>query len=196
MDAAAASFPFAYEASLRRYLLLYLEALPAGPQLSELLRGIADRAPETVAFLVSLNQQLYQRIAYRVRLEPGVQAPEITLETGSGSCRDSAWLLVQLLRHLGLATRFVSGYLIQLQSDSAPATKADHDRADLHAWAEVYLPGAGWVGLDPTSGLLAGAGHIPLSATPEPAESAPITGTVAACEVSFEHHIEVSRLKP
>ena len=193
----AEEYPFAYEARQRDELAPYLEKQPLTPLFERYLDGIPRAKMRSVTFLVELNQKLASEIKYLIRLEPGVQTPEETLQKGSGSCRDSGWLLVQMLRHLGLAARFVSGYLIQLTADvkslDGPSGPAK-DFTDLHAWAEVYLPGAGWVGLDPTSGLFAGEGHLPLSCTPEPASAAPVTGTLDPCEVEFTHEMSVSRI--
>ncbi len=197
LEPSAESFPLQYDHALDRELAPYREMEPAGPRLQRLLTEI-DRTPRpTVEFLVALNRTLHQAVDYVIRMEPGIQPCDETLALGRGSCRDSAWLLVQLLRHLGLAARFVSGYLIQLVADMAaldgPSGTA-RDFADLHAWAEVYLPGAGWVGLDPTSGLLAGEGHIPLACTPEPASAAPIVGRVGECKAEFSFHMSVERV--
>ncbi|MBX3414178.1 MAG: transglutaminase family protein [Pirellulales bacterium] len=197
VESSADEFPFVYEPWLARELRPYLETEPVGPQLSTLLASIDRRRRNTVDFLVDLNQRLQEAIQYTIRLEPGVQTCEETLARASGSCRDSAWLLVQILRNLGLAARFVSGYLIQLVPDVKPLdgpAGAPQDFTDLHAWTEVYVPGAGWIGFDPTSGLLAGEGHIPLACTPEPASAAPITGAVEKCECEFHHTMSVSRV--
>ncbi|MFM7532850.1 MAG: DUF2126 domain-containing protein, partial [Rubrivivax sp.] len=197
LEPVAERWPFAYEAGLTQDLLPYLACGPLTPRLEALVKSVPREEVGTVDFLVALNQRLQQEIRYLIRLEPGVQAPERTLELGSGSCRDTGWLLVQVLRHLGLAARFVSGYLIQLEPDVKALdgpVGASHDFTDLHAWCEVYLPGAGWIGLDPTSGLLAGEGHIPLACTPEPASAAPVEGAVDRCEVSFSHEMAVTRV--
>jgi len=193
----AQHFPFNYEAGEARELAPYLTQLPATPRVASYLESIPREQASTIDFLVALNMRLSRDIRYLIRMEPGVQTPETTLSAASGSCRDSSWLLAQLLRHLGLATRFVSGYLIQLTPDvksldgpSGPAA----DFTDLHAWCEVYLPGAGWIGLDPTSGLLAGEGHIPLACTPEPSTAAPVSGLVAESEVEFTHTMKINRV--
>jgi uncharacterized protein (DUF2126 family) len=197
LEPEAETFPFSYDAGLGKELAPYLERLPAGPKLGAFLDTVDGRSQRTVDFLVALNRRLAQDVTYIIRLEPGVQAPEETLSLGSGSCRDSAWLLVQALRHLGLAARFVSGYLIQLTPDVKALdgpVGASADFTDLHAWAEVYLPGAGWIGLDATSGLMAGEGHIPLAATPNPQSAAPVSGAVDKCEVTFSHEMRVQRI--
>ena len=189
--------PFAYEAAEAVELAPYLVLEPATRLFADYLAGVARESTPTIDFLVALNRRVADDIRYLIRMEPGVQAPGETLRRAAGSCRDSGWLLVQLLRHLGLAARFVSGYLIQLKSDVTPLDGPPGpaaDFTDLHAWCEVYLPGAGWIGLDPTSGLLAGEGHIPLACTPEPSSAAPVSGAVDESEVEFEHHMTVARV--
>ncbi|MDJ0806660.1 MAG: transglutaminase family protein [Gammaproteobacteria bacterium] len=219
----AAHYPFQYESQLAKELTPYFEIKESGPLLNQLLDKIkqadlgkamtlADAQRETaesgeepepytgphiVHFLVELNQHLEKLIGYTIRLEPGIQSCEKTLHCKTGSCRDSGWLLVQILRHLGLAARFVSGYLIQLTADQKSLdgpSGPEVDFTDLHAWAEVFIPGAGWIGLDPTSGLFAGEGHIPLACTPDPTSAAPISGATDKCEVTFKFENKVSRI--
>jgi uncharacterized protein (DUF2126 family) len=197
LEPGAEQFPFQYAEPLAHDLRPYLARMPATPRFAAWLERIDRKPQRTVDFLVGLNQRLQREIRYLIRMEPGVQTPEQTLIQGSGSCRDSGWLLVQLLRHLGLAARFVSGYLIQLRPDVKALdgpSGAEADFTDLHAWCEVFLPGAGWIGLDPTSGLMAGEGHIPVACTPEPSSAAPVTGAVDECEVEFAHHMQVMRI--
>jgi uncharacterized protein (DUF2126 family)/transglutaminase-like putative cysteine protease len=197
LDKDAETFPFAYEPGLARDLRPYLETEAAGELFIRFLEGIDRRPRPTIDFLVAVNRMVQEHVGYVIRLEPGIQSCEETLGLRTGSCRDSAWLLVQLMRRLGLAARFVSGYLIQLAPDqkslSGPSGP-EHDFTDLHAWTEVYLPGAGWIGLDPTSGLLAGEGHIPLACSPDAASAAPITGGVDPCEVDFAHEMQITRI--
>jgi transglutaminase-like putative cysteine protease len=193
----AEKYPFCYEPTLERELAPFRQVPPAGPLLAAYLKTVNLSERRSIDFFVDLNQQLQHKVRYLIRMEPGVQSSEQTLTLDSGSCRDSAWLLVEILRHLGLAARFVSGYLIQLKPDLKPLEGQPGpgaDFTDLHAWTEVYLPGAGWVGLDPTSGLFAGEGHIPLAATPESSSAAPISGGVDECEVTFTHEMSVSRI--
>lgn len=192
-------FPFAYPAALAADLEPYLRPVgDAGELVREWVRVHRPRGRmRSIDGLVELNYALRNAVDYTVRMEPGVQTPEHTLRSGLGSCRDSAWLLVAILRELGLAARFVSGYLVQLTSDT-PALDGPSgpgaDFTDLHAWTEVYLPGAGWVGMDPTSGLFAGEGHIPLAATPHPGAAAPITGATGITEATLEFSNVVRRV--
>ena len=193
----AEHWPFDYDAELAQDLTIYRQPEPVTPA----LRAFLDRVPRdrvrSVDFVVNLNAQISGAVAYTIRMEPGVQTPEETLTSASGSCRDSSWLLVNALRHFGFAARFVSGYLIQLKPDlqalDGPSGTAV-DFTDLHAWAEVYLPGAGWVGLDPTSGLLTGESHIPLAATPHFRSAAPISGMASFAEVEFDFDMQVRRV--
>jgi uncharacterized protein (DUF2126 family) len=193
----AEKIPFTYTSEEQRELAPYLVKLPLSPKFEAYLATIKRTPRPAVDFLVEINQRLSTDIRYLIRMEPGVQTPEETLVNASGSCRDSAWLLVQLLRHLGLAARFVSGYLIQLTADVKSLdgpSGTEVDFTDLHAWCEVYLPGAGWIGLDATSGLFAGEGHIPLACSPEPSSAAPISGGVDEAEVEFSHEMRVDRI--
>ncbi|MFC5738105.1 DUF2126 domain-containing protein [Sinirhodobacter huangdaonensis] len=200
VEESAEFWPFDYPEELRDDLSIYRTPEPEGPLLAQLLGTIDYSKTRTVDFLVALNARIARGINYTIRMEPGVQTPDETLALRSGSCRDSSWLLVQALRHLGFAARFVSGYLIQLKPDvvalDGPAG-TDHDFTDLHAWCEVFLPGAGWIGLDPTSGLLTGESHIPLAATPHFRNAAPIVGGFSAIgtpEVSFDFDMKIKRV--
>ena len=193
----ADSFPFIYPEELRDELSPCLVTEPVGPRLKEYLAAVPRERRNTVDFLVELNQHLQRQIRYLIRMEAGVQTPEETLTNASGSCRDTAWLLVQILRNLDMPARFVSGYLIQLKHDLKALdgpSGTEQDFTDLHAWTEVYVPGAGWIGLDPTSGLLCGEGHLPVAATPHYRSAAPITGGVDFAEVMFSFEMNVSRI--
>ena len=200
VEPTAETYPFAYAPGLAKELIPFLETAAAGPRLSAWLdafRATIKPGDNTVIMLVRLNQQLQKEIRYLVRMEPGVQEPDSTLERACGSCRDSGWLLVQIMRHLGIAARFASGYLIQLAADQKPLdgpAGPERDFTDLHAWAEAYLPGAGWIGFDPTSGLLAGEGHLPLACTADPGSAAPVIGFTDVSKVDFKFSMQVTRV--
>ena len=197
LEPAAETYTFEYDDWLEKELRPYLEVEALGPRLRQYLESVDRSEMQSVNFLVALNQRLQSEIQYVIRLEPGIQTCEETLALRSGSCRDSAWLLVQILRRLRLAARFVSGYLIQLKPDVKPLEGPEgpeQDFTDLHAWTEVYLPGAGWVGLDPTSGLFAAEGHLPVAATPDPNSASPISGSVDRSNVEFHHTMSIKRI--
>ncbi len=194
----ADTYPFQYDPVLKKELGPYLDTNEAGPNLKKWIEeNKIESGIKTVDFLVHLNQKLFESVNYNIRMEAGVQTCEETLTSLTGSCRDSGWLLVQILRHLGIAARFVSGYLVQLSSDVKSLdgpSGPEEDFTDLHAWAEAYVPGAGWIGLDPTSGLFASEGHIPLSCTPDFSSAAPVSGATDVTEVTFEFENKVFRI--
>jgi uncharacterized protein (DUF2126 family)/transglutaminase-like putative cysteine protease len=197
VEDSAETFPFDYPADIADDLVIYRTPDPSGPLLAAFVASVSREPLRTIDFIVGLNARLAAEIGYVIRMEPGVQTPEETLAVGKGSCRDTSWLLVQVARHLGLAARFVSGYLIQLKPDLIAVdgpVGATQDFTDLHAWAEVYLPGAGWIGLDPTSGLLTGESHVPLAATPHYRNAAPISGLASFAEVDFAFDMQVARV--
>lgn len=180
LESDATSFPFTYDGWLDSELAPYLRCATVGPLLADFLAQMPKSDDSTIDYIVELNRRVHDVVRYLIRMEPGVQTCEQTLGLGSGSCRDSAWLLVQVMRNMGLAARFVSGYLIQLKPDVKPLdgpAGTDQDFTDLHAWAEVYLPGAGWLGLDPTAGLLVSNQHLPVARSPLPEQAAPIRGS-------------------
>ncbi|HVK79236.1 MAG TPA: transglutaminase family protein [Verrucomicrobiae bacterium] len=196
LESYAETFPFTYESDLKKDLGPYLKVAKPSAELARYMETLPKQGP-TVPMLVALNQKLASDVSYLIRMEPGVQTPEDTLRLRAGSCRDTSWLLVQIARHLGLAARFVSGYLVQLKPDLKALdgpSGTDRDFTDLHAWAEIYLPGAGWIGFDPTSGLLCGEGHIPLAAAPHFQSAAPISGVADPAEVTFGFEMSITRL--
>src|SRR5438874_783344 len=194
----ATSFPFKYTDDLKTELAPYLATTEQGPLFASYLKDIPREADSTVNFLVELNAQLQKKVSYVIRMEPGIQTPEETLACGSGSCRDSAWLLIYIFRHLGLAARFVSGYLMQLSPDIDPVEgprAVESDFTDLHAWAEVYLPGAGWIGFYVTLVMLTGEGHFPVAATPHYRSAATISGSAGFANVEFGFEMNVRRIR-
>ncbi len=197
VEESAKYFPFKYDRLTKRELNPYLKTSRKGKLFSEWLNSIDRSKKITIDFLIDINQKINNMLKYNIRMQPGVQSCEVTLRKKSGSCRDFAWLLVQTLRHLGFGARFVSGYLVQLKADVKSLdgpSGPEEDFTDLHAWAEVYVPGAGWIGLDSTSGLLAGEGHIPLACTPSFEGAAPVTGTTDICKTVFSYENTVKRI--
>src|ERR1700693_1578188 len=190
-------YPFEDAPELAKDLEPYRSVEPAGPLLQTFLGKPPRETRATIGFLVDLNRRVRNEIEYVTRLDPGVQTCEQTLEKRTGSCRDSAWLLVQILRHLGIAARFVSGYLIQLAAEESTLegpSGPETDSADLHAWAEAFLPGAGWIGFDPTSGLFGGEAHLPHDSPPKVSKTAPKGKSVEPANVDFSYSMSIRRL--
>ncbi len=197
VEKSAELYPFKYNDELQKELIPYLEITEDGKKLQKFIQSLDLKERAINDFLVYLNTEIYKYLNYTIRLEAGVQTCETTLDKKLGSCRDYAWLFVQVLRHLGLAARFVSGYLVQLKADVKSLdgpSGPEEDFTDLHAWTEVYIPGAGWLGLDATSGLFAGEGHIPLACTPSFESAHAIEGLSDKCEVEFEYSNTVTRI--
>ena len=197
VDEYAKDYPFAYKTELQKELLPYLEITEEGKLLKDFMASLDLSEKPIIDFLVYLNAKINAYLNYTIRLDPGVQTCEVTLGNKLGSCRDYAWLFVQVLRHLGMASRFVSGYLVQLKADIKSLdgpSGPEEDFTDLHAWTEVYIPGAGWIGLDATSGLFAGEGHIPLACTPSYESAHAIEGMSEKCETEFFYANTVTRI--
>lgn len=200
LDDRVKKVPFRYPDRLDAELAPYLDtgdpAYRLGKHTTELLKQLPWEG-DTVGVLIGMNAEIQKRVAYVIRDEAGVWTPEETLVNGRGSCRDSAVLLVAMMRARGIAARFVSGYLVQLTDEGMIPDEpkgVTRDVVDLHAWAEAYIPGAGWIGFDGTSGLLCGEGHIPLAATASPATAAPLDGTSELAATSVEFSTTIQRL--
>lgn len=196
----AEEYPFEYDEITKKELAPYLEVNEDSEILQDFLKTIDYTPRKTIYFLIDVNRKIYEYLKYNIRLEPGVQSSEETLACKTGSCRDYAWLFVQVMRHLGFGARFVSGYIVQLKADEKSLdgpSGPEQDFTDLHAWTEVYIPGAGWIGFDSTSGLLVGEGHIPLSCTPHYKSAAAVTGGILSdekFETEFEFDNSVTRI--
>ncbi|MGI9212205.1 MAG: transglutaminase family protein, partial [Methylococcaceae bacterium] len=194
----AAHYPFDYSEQTRKELAPYLNMPPPGSRLTAWLKRL-DRSPGYIVEVLSrINKTVHEQVK-RLGLDwspafPGMEsstvggiALEEVLISGGFSPWQAAWLLTLTCRHLGLAARFTSGYRIFLG-----VSKESSDTASLHAWCEVFIPGAGWVGLDPSAGVHTHEGYIPLASTPEPTRALPLTGLDT--RYPLHHTVKVKRL--
>lgn len=183
-------YPFNYSNFQLQTLDIYLDV----PKNKDLIRAWIEetynyRPINTVELILELNRFVFNKIRYVKRLEPGVQNPIETINSSSGSCRDSSWLLISCFRVLKIASRFVSGYLADLNYDNP-----ENDHVDLHAWVEVFLPGAGWLGLDPTTGLLTTSNYIAVYKSSSYEKTGPIEGKSEKTDVIFSFNTKLERL--
>lgn len=165
--------PVVYDPADRLLLAPFMEPATqdAGALLLDWGRSLVGPSGErALDFLLRLNGHIHRNFVYWARYEPGVQTPELTLQLGSGTCRDFAWLMVETLRWLGYAARFVTGYLF------SPAHLEVRGAGATHAWCEVFLPDLGWIEFDPTNGLAESPDLIPIAVARTPDEAAPICG--------------------
>lgn len=173
VDEYAENYPFAYRPYEQNGLQYYLQVQEQGELFTQWVARFSPLSMYVVSMLREVANAIAMEIRYEKRHEPGYLPAEQTLAEKQGSCRDTAWLLMQTLRALGLASRFVSGYLLQPEDD-VPDVDIEY-----HAWVECYIPGAGWVGIDATSGLFTAEHHIALASDAFPENTAAVIGTTS-----------------
>ncbi len=182
----AAEYPFDYPKQLQKELAPYLAAPASGARLDAWLDALDPRLGYIMDFLRQVNSRVNASVPRVLPADSGAIDLEATLASGTGSSRAVAWLATLALRDLGMAARLVSGYRVFLTREPS---------ASLHAWTEVYLPGAGWVGMDPAGGLFTHEGYLPLAAAPDPLRAQPLVGYHEACEEELAESVSIRRLE-
>lgn len=198
LEALSAAFPFSYDADDRIDLapLLMIQCPEDRPVVSRWLEGVMPDIPDTtMTVLDQLSSAIHDNFNYRRRDEEGVQTPAQTIETASGTCRDFAFLFMEAARDLGFATRFVTGYLYDPAADGGDGLTGG---GATHAWADVFIPGVGWMEFDPTNEIVAGHELVRVAATRSPHQAQPVSGTFAGdgSFVGMEIEVSVSGAQP